>query len=345
VTDRDLDTLGMWGAARALPSQLVTAAGSVGGVDGLPPAEGISAVCVMGMGGSGIAGDVTAAIAGPRSPVPVVVSKSYVCPAWVGPDTLVIAVSFSGDTEETLEAAHAAVGAGARLVAVTTGGRLASLAREWGAPVVPVDATIPMPRAAIGAVSVPPLLVMERLGLLEGVPSHLDAAIDQVARRVAELEADDRPVRDIARRIGRTIPLVYGAGPIGEVAAWRWKGQFNENPKVPSFANRVPELTHNEVCGWAQHGDVTRQVFTLVQLRHGHERPGDARRLEYVAELYDEVVGDVIVVESAGEGDLAQLFDLVLLGDLVSLRMAADAGVDPGPVPVLDELKAWMRRS
>lgn len=334
----------MWDAARALPSQLVSAAGSVGGVEGLPPAEDLTAVCVMGMGGSGIAGDVTAAIAGPRARVPVVVSKSYACPAWVGPDTLVIAVSFSGDTEETLEAAHAAVGAGARLVAVTTGGRLGALAREWGAPVVPVDASIPMPRAAIAAVSVPPLLVMERLGLLEGIPSHLDAAIDQVARRVAELRADDGLVRGLARRIGRTVPLVYGAGAIGEVAAWRWKGQFNENPKVPSFANRVPELTHNEVCGWAQHGDVTRQVFTLVQLRHDHEHRQDARRMELVAELCDEVVADVIAVEASGEGDLAQLFDLVLLGDLVSLQMAADAGVDPGPVPVLDEMKARMAR-
>ncbi len=333
----------MWDATRALGSQLVTAAGSAGGVEGLPPAEGVTAVCVMGMGGSGIGGDVTAAIAGPRSPVPVVVSKSYGCPAWVGPDTLVIAISFSGDTEETLEAAHAAVGVGARLVAVTSGGRLASLAREWGAPVVPIDASIPMPRAAIAAVSVPPLLVMERLGLLQGIPSHLDAAIDQVARRVAEFDADDGLVRRLARRIGRTVPLVYGAGALGEVAAWRWKGQFNENPKVPSFANRVPELTHNEVCGWAQHGDVTRQVFTLVQLRHDHEHRQDARRMELVAELCDEVVADVITVEAAGEGDLAQLLDLVLLGDLVSLQMAADAGVDPGPVPVLDDLKVRLR--
>jgi len=340
VTERHLDSLGMWDAAAALPSQLVTAARSVGGVEGLPPAEGITAVCVMGMGGSGIAGDVTAAIAGPRSPVPVVVSKSSVCPAWVGPDTLVIAVSFSGDTEETLEAAHAAVSAGARLVSVTSGGRLGALAREWGAPVVPVDDSIPMPRAAIGAVSIPPLLLMERLGLLEGIPSHLDAAIDQVARRSAELQADDRLVRDLARCIGRTVPLVYGAGALGEAVALRWKAQFNENPKVPSFANRVPELTHNEVCGWAQHGDVTRQVFTLVQLRHDHEHRQDARRMDLVAEVCDEVVADVITVEAAGEGDLAQLFDLVLLGDLVSLQMAADAGVDPGPVPVLDEMKA-----
>jgi glucose/mannose-6-phosphate isomerase len=133
--------------------------------------------------------------------------------------------------------------------------------------------------------------------------------------------------------------VVYGGGPLGEVAAWRWKGQFNENPKVASFANRVPELTHNEICGWAQHGDVTRQVLSLVLLRHDHEHPQVARRFELVEELCDEVVADVIEVRAKGDGPLAQLFDLILLGDLVTLQLAANEGVDPGPVPVLDDIK------
>lgn len=345
MTTPGLDSLGMWDAALSLPAQLEVAASALGGIEGLPPSEGISSVCVMGMGGSGVAGDVTAAIAGASCPVPVVVSKSYECPAFVGPDTLVIAVSFSGDTEETVEAADAAVRSGARLVAVTTGGRLAALAAGHGAPVVPVDESIPMPRAAVGAVSIPPLLVLEHLGLLEGLDGQLDSAAEQLRRRAAEFQAGNGPVGELARRIGRTIPLVYGAGALGAVASMRWKGQFNENPKVPSFANRVPELTHNEICGWAQHGDVTRQVFTLLQLRHDHEHPQDARRMDLVAEICDEVVADVITVDASGGSPLAQLFDLVLVGDLVSLQMAADAGVDPGPVPVLSDLKSRLTQS
>ena len=152
--------------------------------------------------------------------------------------------------------------------------------------------------------------------------------------------ADDGPVRALARRIGRTLPILYGGDAVGEVAARRWKAQVNENPKVAAFANQVPELTHNEICGWGQHGDVTRQVFTLVLLRHDHEHPQVARRLDLVAEICDEIVADVLVVHAAGDGPLAQLFDLVLVGDLVSLQMAADAGVDPGPVPILDDIKA-----
>lgn len=334
-----IDSLGMLDAARALPEQMGAAARGMDLVEGLPPGDGVTSVVVLGMGGSGIAGDVVAAIAGPSCPVPVVVSKQYGCPAFVGPDTLVLAISFSGNTEETIDAVHHAVGAGARLVAITAGGHLERLAREWGAPVVRIDDSIPMPRAGIAAVVVPPLLVLERLGLLEGASDQVDAAISQLGRRRAELDATLSPVTVAARRIGRTLPIVYGGGALGEVAAWRWKGQFNENPKVASFANRVPELTHNEICGWAQHGDVTRQVFSLVLLRHDLEHPKVQRRLDLVAEICEEVVADVIEVRAKGDGALAQLFDLVLLGDLVSLQMASDEGVDPGPVPVLDEIK------
>lgn len=339
-----IDSLGMLDAARALPEQLRAAVRGMDDVEGLPPAEGITSIVVLGMGGSGIAGDVFAAVAGSSCPVPVVVSKHYECPAFVGPDTLVLAMSFSGNTEETVEAVHHALGAGARVVAITAGGHLARIAHEWGAPVVGIDGSIPMPRAGIGAVTVPALLVPERMGLLDGASEQVWSAIAQLERRRDELGADLTPVTSLARRIGRTLPIVYGGGPLGEVAAWRWKGQFNENPKVAAFANRVPELTHNEVCGWGQHGDVTRQVFTMVLLRHDHEHPQVARRFELVAEICDEVVSDVIEVRAKGDGPLAQLFDLVLLGDLVTLQMAANEDVDPGPVPVLDEIKLRLAR-
>jgi glucose/mannose-6-phosphate isomerase len=132
---------------------------------------------------------------------------------------------------------------------------------------------------------------------------------------------------------------VFGAGPLGSVAANRWKTQVNENAKAPAFAAAVPELCHNEIVGWGQHGDVTRQVFTLVELRHDEEHPQELRRFDLVRELMAEVTHDVIEVRALGEGALAQLFDLTLVGDMVSLHMAAQEGIDPGPVPVLDALK------
>ncbi len=334
-----LDSLGMFDAALGLPEQVRDAAAAAATVEGLPSAEGLTSVLVMGMGGSGIGGDVTAAVAGPTSCLPVMVSKHYECPGFVGPDTLVVAISFSGNTEETLSALGGAVEAGAREVVMASGGKLAALAADVGAPLVPVDASIPMPRAGIGAVSVPTLVVLERMGLLDGASAWIDAAVVQLQRRRDELSTADNPARTLARHLGRTLPIVYGGGAVGETAAWRWKGQFNENPKIASFANRIPELTHNEICGWGQHGDVTRQVFSLVLLRHAFEDPQVSRRFALVEEISEEVLAGVHTVQAEGEGRLAQLMDLVLFGDMVTLYQCEAEGIDPGPVPILDDIK------
>src|SRR5205085_267899 len=154
-----------------------------------------------------------------------------------------------------------------------------------------------------------------------------------------ELAGDDTLATDLARRIGRTIPLIYGGGSLGSVAAQRWKTQCNENAKVPAFWNASPELCHNEIAGWGQHGDLTRQAITLVQLRDDFEHPQVARRMEMVKHMMGEVVAGIHEVRAAGEGQLAQLLDLVLVGDLMSVELAMREGVDPGPVPILDEIK------
>jgi glucose/mannose-6-phosphate isomerase len=333
-----LDSLDMFGATARFPEQVAEAAEVAAGIEGLPRADEVDNVLVLGMGGSGIAGDVLAAVGGPFVPVPIVVMKGYGPPSFVGPGTLCFAVSFSGNTEETLEAAHAAAGAGARMVVVASGGELAALAPSWQAPLVPLPADIPQPRAALGALSVPPILLLEKVGLFPGASGWVAAAVEQVTVRRAALEAGDAAQR-IARTIDGTIPLIFGAGPLGGVAASRWKSEVNENAKAPAFTGTYPELCHNEIAGWGQHGDVTRQVFTLVELRHDEEHPQEQRRFELVRELMAEVVHDVVEVRAVGEGPLAQLFDLTLIGDHVSLHMAAQAGIDPGPIPVLDDLK------
>ena len=333
----------MWEVTAGLPEQVERAAATARDVDELPPAGGIANIVVLGMGGSGIGADLLAAVAAPVAPVPVIVNKDYDLPAFVGPGSLVFASSFSGNTEETITAASAAAQQGARMVVVTSGGKLAELAREWGAPVVPLAGGIPHPRAAIGALAIPPIVILERLGLLDpsSASGAIAAAVAQLkARRDKMLAAGRRnEAALVARQIGRTIPLVHGAGLLGLAAAARWKCQVNENPKSPAFYAVQPELCHNEVTGWGQHGDATRQLITLVMLRHGFEHPQVARRFALVAELVDEVVASIIEVRAAGEGRLAQLFDLILVGDFVALELAAREGIDPGPIPILAELK------
>ena len=334
----------MWDLTAALPEQVADAARVARGVDGLPEKESIEHVVVLGMGGSGIAGDILTAVAGPFMAVPVVVVKSYELPAFVGDGSLVFCISHSGNTEETLEAATEAAMQGARMVAVTSGGELGKLAAGWNAPVIPVPDTIPQPRAALGAMAIPPLVVLEDVGLFPGATQWIDLAVSQLQRRRDRLTRDGNEAEQLARRIGRTMPILHGGGAIGATAAQRWKTQINENAKAPAWWSAQPELCHNEICGWGQHGDVTRQVNTLVALRHDSEHPQIMRRFELVFDLVREVVANVEEVHAEGEGELAQLLDLILFGDFVSLHLAYEAGVDPGPVPVLVELKEQLAR-
>ncbi|MGH9118678.1 MAG: bifunctional phosphoglucose/phosphomannose isomerase [Acidimicrobiales bacterium] len=339
------DSLGMFDTTAGLPEQVEAAATLAAGLEGLPHHDDIENVVVMGMGGSGIAGDLLAAVAGPFMPVPVVVSKGYEPPSFVNEGTLCFAVSFSGNTEETVEAATTAAAAGARMVVVARGGELGRLAEGWQVPFIRLPDGIPMPRAAIGAVSIPPLVALEQVGLFPGAREWIGLAVEQLGRRRDQLVVDVNPARDLARRIGRTLPIMYGGGDLGAVAALRWKNQVNENAKAPAFFGEIPEATHNELSGWGQHGDITRQVFTLLYLRHDHEHPQVMRRFDIVRDWIEEVVASVEEVRAEGEGMLAQLFDLIIFGDFTTLWMAFQEGIDPGPVPVLDSIKAALART
>jgi glucose/mannose-6-phosphate isomerase len=303
---------------------------------------GLNSVVVAGMGGSAVAGEVLQAYAAPRSSLPVVLVNSASPPRFLGPGSLVFAVSFSGETEETLAVASAAVGAGAPVVAVTCGGSLGRLVAGSGGTVVDLAGRRPpvtQPRSAIGATVAPLLIACEGLGLLTGASSELRRAGEQLEVRRTSLSSGEGLAREIARQIGRTIPLFHGASGLGAVAARRWKTQVNENSKSPAAFGVQPEVCHNEVCGFGQQGDVTRQVLTLVSLRTGLEDAVMSRRFELFAELTAEALARVVDVEASGEGELARFFDLVMIGDFVSLHLAAREGIDPGPVPTLSELK------
>lgn len=323
----------------ARPDQVHAALGDVDEVRGLPERERVASVVVVGSGEAALAGDLIAAVAGPFMAVPLVVHRGYELPSFVGPDTLVIALSASGATAETLAPTEAAYEAGASLVAVTRpDGLLAELSETWRTPIIEVDPDT-SPRTELIPLAIPPLLLLEDLGLFPGAREWVVRAAAQLVRRRDEIAAGTDPAASIARTIGRTIPIIYAAGPLGLVAAHRWKHQVNLSAKVPAFSNALPDLCHNEIAGWGQHGDVTRQVFTRVDLRHDHEHPDDGARFAQVADMTLEVVGDVARFDAAGEGALAQLLDMIYIGDLCAVEMALAEGVDPGPIPAVEALR------
>jgi glucose/mannose-6-phosphate isomerase len=334
-----LDSLGMLTAALALPEQVAAAHARVTEHAGaLAAVAEVTGVHLVVDGDASVAADVVVALAGATSPVPVTIGGDDALPAHIREGTLVVALSTLGDNLAAPVAAAAA--AGASVVELVAGGGAAAGAPTPGVLHLALDGSAPAPRSASAALIVAALGVLDRVGLLavDDFAVQVEQAVAALTLRRDEHGGSRDLPRTIAQRVGRTMPLVYGAGPLGAVAARHWKSRINQDAKAPAFAHHVPALLHDELSGWGQHGDVTRQVFTLVLLRHDHELAHHAAALDAVAEVDQEVVAGVHRVTARGDGPLAQVLDLTLLGDLTALHLAAEAGVDPGPVPAVQDV-------
>ena len=337
-----LDTLGLWEATLGLPEQVADAILDPDSLD-LPSAETLEHVVVLGAGPCGLVGDALVAAAGSLMPLPVVVVRSYVVPPFVSRATLAFALSPDGETEEVLEAAQEAAFAGATVIGISGPGRLAGLCRQWGSPLVSLPADMPPARAALGTMLIPALCLLEDIGLFPGARAWSASAVEQLLRRRDKLVQPGNDMEGLARRIGRTFPVAHGGGNIGEVAAHRFKSQVNANAKAPAFWGAHPGLAYDELLGWGQHGDVTRQLVTLVDFRHDEEHPQVSRRFDLVDRMISEVVAGIEEVRAEGEGETAQLLDLIFQGDVCSLHLADQEGLDPGPTPSSDELAAALQ--
>lgn len=296
-------------------------------------------VVVAGMGGSGIAGDVLSALAFYRSPVPVMSVKGDRLPGFVGPSTLLMAVSYSGGTDETLAAVEEGLSAGARLVAVCSGGRLEELARQYGAPVVTV-APGRMPRAALWSLAVPVCMAAFAAGVLEPFVDQVRAAADTLDAEADLLgpgvPTDANPAKRAALRLLGKLPVIWGTGQLGAVAATRLRTQCNENAKISATSAPVPESNHGDIMA-LEGGLGDGRELVLVRDRVGeHER--DARRVIAACEALD--VSSAITRE-AGEGPpLVRLARLMAFADHLSVYLALGRGVDPTPIETIFRLKA-----
>lgn len=304
--------------------------------------DGVDALVVTGVGGSGICADVVAAIAADRLAIPVIVHKDYGLPGHVGPGSVVVAVSCSGDTEETISGAEVALARGARLLAITGGGRLAAICDDRGQPWVPVP-RICQPRHSLGALAVP---VLSALGL----DTDLDEVFDVQRRTVAacgrSVPTADNPAKQLGRRIGEAgVAVVHGSRPLAAVAAYRLKCQLNENAELPAFFGALPEATHNEIVGWQEPSGLAKSS-TLVFLRDPQsEDPRTSRRIALFTDLVADRFGSVAELTAEGATPLARLASLLLLADLTSIYAALALDRDPTPIALIESLKQEMSRA
>jgi glucose/mannose-6-phosphate isomerase len=332
-----IDPEGMLGDVLAQPLQLGDALWRAESA-GIRPQDTPGGLVVCGMGGSGIGGDLAVAALGDRATRQITVVRGYGLEAWTPPETLVLCSSYSGETEETLACFEAAGAAGANRVVMTTGGTLARLAREEGVPVIGIPSGM-QPRAAVVYMTIGAMECAALCGAAPGLHSEIDTAAAHLERLVEEWGpggADDSLAKEIARELHGTIPVIHGAAST-TAPARRWSTQINENADGAAFWADLPEANHNQICGWER--GRSQAPFSGVFLCDPDQHPRVKRHMDLAGAELERAGAPSMQVQARGESRLERVLSLVLLGDLVSVYMAALAGVDPTPTPALTRLK------
>ena len=328
-----VDVLGMVEDVLDQPAQVQDALSRVRSAE-IEPVDASGGLVVCGMGGSAIGADLARGAIGDRARRPLATSRDYAPPSWVSEDTLVLCSSYSGETEETLAAYDEAGHRGAPRVVMTTGGRLAEAARADGVPVIGVPSGM-QPRAAVAYMTVGALEVAALAGVTESLRDEVDAAARLMRDLAAEWGPDGEPDAEpkaLARRLQNHVPVVYGAELTAPVSV-RWRAQLNENAEVPAFDGVLPEMDHNEICGWGQ------PTFTALFLEDEEQHARVARRIELTADVVAAAGSPVERIATRGASRVERVMSLVMLGDLTSLYLAVLNGVDPTPVARIDDFK------
>jgi len=304
-------------------------------------AQNFKNIVVLGMGGSAIGGDLLSNYLADELSIPIVVIRGYDIPKFVDENSLVFAVSYSGNTEETLSASKKCLEAKARVITLTSGGKIAALSQENNFPVIKVPVGI-QPRAAISYLFFPILKALERLGLVKGRGGEIEETLNILQELSKEYGAKSPIENNLAKKVALSLyqylPLVYGSEGLLEVVAMRWKTQINENSKWPCFWNVFSELDHNEIVGYEIENSINRQVkIVYLQDKEGSLRV--EQRREITRKIIEDKVAEFIVCTTKGKGKMARMFSLIYLGDLVSYYLAILNQVDPSPVACIEDLK------
>jgi glucose/mannose-6-phosphate isomerase len=302
------------------------------------------AIAVLGMGGSAIAGDIVRGIFSDRLRAPLVSVRDYELPAWVGRDTLVVAVSHSGATEETISAVSAALERRCPVVAVTTGGPLGEVTARVDLPRVVYPADGP-PRVALGYTLAALTGILQRADLLDVGEQEVTAAAAgaaTVARACGpKVSTEGNLAKQLAWTLVDRLPVVEAGGFLAPVAR-RWKTQLNENAKVAAVAEELPEATHNTVVGYEQ-PDTLRDHLYVLFLAGSFDHPRNSLRLSLSTELLATAGIAYQVVPLGGDSRFEQACWAITLGDYVSAYLALLYGVDPTPVEAITHIKEGMR--
>lgn len=301
--------------------------------------SGVENVCIAGMGGSAIGGDLIRAYSYDSCPVPVEVIRDYTVPGWVDENTLFIASSFSGDTEETLAALSVARERGARSAAITSGGKMLMKATREEFDYIKIPGGMP-PRAALGYNFVSLFRIFQYLGFLaEGdeALSETEVLLNDQGALLANLQESEALA--LAGDLMDSLPIIYSNSTLLEPVNRRWRCQFEENSKTLAYGNTLPEMNHNEIVGWEHIAHLTGRLSVILLLDE-KEDPRIKKRMHIVKELIEDQAVSISILKSRGDSRLTRMFSLIQLADWTSYYLAILNEVDPTPIAKIDLLKS-----
>ena len=306
-------------------------------------ARGIDAVVLCGLGGSAIGGDLLRSYLADEIQVPFLVNRHYTLPAFVGPRTLVVISSYSGNTEETNAAHRIARKRKARLLCISSNGTNEQLARKARSGFIKIPGGLP-PRAALGYSFFPLLIALQRLGVVRNKGREIRetlALLHTLAERYANPEGN--PALDLAAQLKHRVAVLYSGPERFDAVNVRWRGQISENGKSLAFGHVLPEMNHNELVGWSVLREQMREMQVIL-LRDRTDHPRVKIRMDISRQILAGYTDHIAEVWSEGHSPLARMFSLIALGDWVSLYLAMLNQVDPTPVEVITRLKNELAR-
>lgn len=307
----------------------------------------IKNVVVIGMGGSAIGGDLVRSLLAARMEVPLTIVRNYELPEYVDDETLVIASSYSGNTEETLAALDDAMNRKSMIAALTTGGMMKDVCELNEIPIAILPEGL-QPRAALGYSFAPILIFLERVGLVKDVIPEIESTIAGMKQYresyIEDIGEDDNPAKLLAKHMHKKIPIIYSGPTLTDTVAVRWKGQICENAKTLAFVNQYAEFNHNELVGWHKQIEPFAKNMIVIQLHDHDDHSQITKRMDIVKTIISELGVTVIDITSLGDTPLERMFYLIQLGDFTSYYLAVLNSVDPTPVEVIQTLKSQLTK-
>ena len=339
-TDKSIDTSNMFQSIYDFPSQMNDAKSIGKNINLKNTYLNSQNIIVCGMGGSAIGGDFVKSLTSNSLKLPLIVNRNYKLPNWVNSNSIVICSSYSGNTEESLAAYHDAVSRGAKVIGVTTGGKLASLLERDNNDRVVIPSGL-QPRAAVAYSFIPLLYLLKKIYATNSeVLNDLENAIDTIksVRDIYSVDSIENPTLSLARDIYCSLPVIYGENESTSAIALRWKGQFCENSKMLAYHNDIPEMNHNEIVGWQENPEILEKI-SILWISDKSLNSRNLLRFDASSNILKGIPFFQKKIELDGVSFTDRFIHMLHFGDWVSYWCALLHKINPSPVEKIDKLK------